>query len=92
MYICIMCELAYMYGEHILCSQRLLLMICAILGVSNIAMSFGGSWLEGDRRDINSWQNSLGSFNDDPKRIPKMMYDVMSTRGTCVATSLDVLY
>ena len=50
-------------------------------------MSFGGSWLEGDRTDINNWQNSLGSFNVDSKRIPKMMYDVMSNRGTCVATS-----
>ena len=49
-------------------------------------MSFGGSWLEGDRTDINNWQNSLGSFNVDSKRIPKMMYDVMSNRGTCVAT------
>ena len=50
-------------------------------------MSFGGSWLEGDRTDINNWQNSLGSFNVDSKRIPKSMYDVMSNRGTCVATS-----
>ena len=62
-------------------------MICILLGVSNIAMSFGGSWVGDDRRDINNWQNSLGSFNDNPKRIPKMMYDVMSNRGTCVATS-----
>jgi len=56
------------------------------LGSSNIAMSFGGNWVEGDRRDINNWQNSLGSFNVDPKRIPKTMYDVMSNRGTCVDT------
>ena len=65
----------------------LLVLMIRVLGVSNIAMSFGGSWLEGDRIDINNWQNSLGSFNVDSKRIPKMMYDVMSNRGTCVATS-----
>ena len=42
-------------------------------------MTFGGSWDEDNRADINNWLNdpSLGSFNINPRRTPKEMWDVM---------------
>eukprot|EP01082_Thalassiosira_pseudonana_P005220 g4797.t1 g4797 contig17:57986-65940(-) len=55
--------------------------------VSNIALSFGGYWNEGDRNNIDNWTNDPGvvSFGTDPKRVAKSMWEFVSTRGTCVA-------
>ena len=52
-------------------------------------MTLGGSWDQDDRSDVNNWINntSIGSFNDNAKRIPNMMWDLISNRGTCMAPS-----
>ena len=54
--------------------------------VQNIAMTLGGSWGQDDRSDVNNWINNptIGSFNDNATRIPKMMWDLISNRGTCM--------
>ena len=52
-------------------------------------MTLGGSWEEDDRTNIGNWQNdtSIGDFNINPVRIPKTIWDFISTRGTCVVPS-----
>ncbi|KAL3788265.1 hypothetical protein HJC23_011897 [Cyclotella cryptica] len=55
-------------------------------GDSNVAFTFGGYSNGGDRSDINNWIDNEGvvPFSYEPRRVPKVMYEHVSTRGTCV--------
>ncbi|KAL7517715.1 hypothetical protein ACHAWX_002611 [Stephanocyclus meneghinianus] len=72
-------------------------------GESNIGFTFGGQWNGGDRSNINNWINNDGvvPFSQEPKRVPKphfvsdkisfkVMYEHVSTRGSCVEPYIDV--
>jgi len=55
-------------------------------GVSNIGLTFGGHWNEDDRSNVSNWvdTDSTVPFSQDPRRVPKVMYDNVSVKGTCV--------
>jgi len=61
---------------------------------ANFAYTFGGQWYEGDRSDINNWINSpvlQGTVSTNPRRVPKVMYEHVSTRNpVCTAPDGDV--
>lgn len=57
--------------------------------VSKISATFGGQWNEGLRSDTNSWTN-IGAFNYEPRRVPKVMYDNVSSMGSCVDPYIDI--
>ncbi|KAL3803899.1 hypothetical protein HJC23_004061 [Cyclotella cryptica] len=61
-------------------------------GVSNIGFTFGGYWNGDDRSNVNNWISNAGvvPFSQEPKRVPKVMYEHVSSRGTCVDPYLDV--
>eukprot|EP00804_Cyclotella_cryptica_P014971 CCRYP_000585-RA/>CCRYP_000585-RA protein AED:0.09 eAED:0.09 QI:277/1/1/1/1/1/9/288/735 len=59
-------------------------------GMANVAATFGGYWNEGLRSDTNSWVNHSPLFNYEPRRVPKVMYEYVSTRGTCVDPYLPI--
>ena len=42
-------------------------------------MTLGGSWSQDDRSNVNNWVNNpnIGSFNNDARRVPKMMWDLI---------------
>ena len=60
---------------------------------TNIALTFGGNWdiIGTNRNDINNWINNpdIGTFSIDPKRVPKTMWDFISTQ-TCVEPNVAV--
>ncbi|KAL7483162.1 hypothetical protein ACHAW6_008810 [Cyclotella cf. meneghiniana] len=73
--------------------------------VSNIGFTFGGYWLGGNRNYIYNWIDNEGAipFSREPKRVSKMlnytftdicnykiMYDHVSTRGSCVKPYLEI--
>jgi len=58
--------------------------LCPRADVKSLAYTFGGNFVEGDPNDIDAWRNNpslVGSFNNDPKRVPKTMYDHISSRN-----------
>ncbi|KAL7536945.1 hypothetical protein ACHAXR_007498, partial [Thalassiosira sp. AJA248-18] len=60
---------------------------CPRAGVESLAYTFGGDFVGDDPKDINGWRNNpslAGSFNNEPKRVPKLMYDHVSSKGACV--------
>ncbi|KAL7519300.1 hypothetical protein ACHAWX_004085, partial [Stephanocyclus meneghinianus] len=59
-------------------------------GIANLAATFGGYWNEGLRRDINSWVNHAPLFNNESRRVPKIMYEFISTLGSCVDPNLPI--
>ncbi|KAL7532867.1 hypothetical protein ACHAXR_004898, partial [Thalassiosira sp. AJA248-18] len=60
-------------------------------GILAMGFTFGGSWQEGDRFNIDSWRRdpTIGSFNVDPERVPKGMWEFVRSQ-TCTATNKPV--
>lgn len=66
--------------------------LCDNRSVAQTGETFGGSWKEGDRNDIDSWVNdqNIGAFHVDAKRIPFGMWKHISklsrsdSTATCV--------
>ena len=58
-------------------------------GMSNLAYTFGGHRVDADTWEDNT-SASVRDFNNDPWRVPKVMYDFVSSRGSCVSTSENV--
>ena len=51
--------------------------------------TFGGDFVGGgsDRSNLNDWQNNpnlVGNVSYEAKRVPKTMWDHVSSRGSCV--------
>eukprot|EP00581_Thalassiosira_minuscula_P012760 CAMPEP_0183715640 /NCGR_PEP_ID=MMETSP0737-20130205/9783_1 /TAXON_ID=385413 /ORGANISM="Thalassiosira miniscula, Strain CCMP1093" /LENGTH=800 /DNA_ID=CAMNT_0025944757 /DNA_START=137 /DNA_END=2539 /DNA_ORIENTATION=+ len=58
---------------------------CPEAGASTLAYTFGGDFVGSNASNIDEWRNNpslVGSFNYEPKRVPKQMYDHISSR-TC---------
>jgi len=58
---------------------------CPGADATSLAYTFGGDFVGDDPHDINEWRNNpglVGGFNNEPKRVPKTMYDHISSR-TC---------
>ena len=57
-------------------------------GVPVISYTFGGKYKGvGDRGDFNNYDNTpgIGDFNINPRRVNAVMFDFVSSRGSCVA-------
>eukprot|EP00804_Cyclotella_cryptica_P019111 CCRYP_019454-RA/>CCRYP_019454-RA protein AED:0.10 eAED:0.10 QI:0/0.93/0.88/1/0.87/0.88/17/304/1304 len=61
-------------------------------GVKNMGTTFGGYWYEDNRSNINNWKNNDGAipFSQEPKRVPKVLYEYVSSRGNCVKPYLPI--
>ncbi|KAL7483145.1 hypothetical protein ACHAW6_008855 [Cyclotella cf. meneghiniana] len=59
---------------------------------SNIGYTFGGHWIGGDRSNVAHWEDNEDAvpFNRDPRRVSKVMYEHVSSRGTCTDPYLPV--
>jgi hypothetical protein len=58
-------------------------------GEANLLYTFGGDFVGGgsDRSNLNDWQNNpnlVGNVSYEAKRVPKTMWDHVSSRGSCV--------
>ncbi|KAL7506271.1 hypothetical protein ACHAXN_003552 [Cyclotella atomus] len=75
-------------GEAVSAGEASLMSYCnkCTGGITNMGPSFGGYWFEDNRGDVNNWNNNDASvpFGREPKRVPKVLYDYVSSRGTCV--------
>ena len=60
--------------------------------VENIKYTLGGHWTGGDRADLSSWVDAdlQGTVSTDPRRVPKKIYDYVSTAGQCMVPAGDV--
>lgn len=60
--------------------------------VDNIKYTLGGHWTGGDRTDVTNWVDAelQGTVSTDPRRVPKRMYDVVSTMGKCMEPAGEV--
>eukprot|EP00804_Cyclotella_cryptica_P019495 CCRYP_006643-RH/>CCRYP_006643-RH protein AED:0.26 eAED:0.26 QI:170/1/0.9/1/0.77/0.9/10/0/645 len=81
-------------GQYISAGDATIMSYCHLCsgGESNIGFTFGGQWNGGDRSNVNNWINNDGvvPFSREPRRVPKVMYEHVSTRGSCVDPYLDV--
>lgn len=60
-------------------------------GVKNILYTFGGSWHEDDRMNLDNWVNNpniVDGISIEPKRVPHTLYEFISTRN-CVSPPDD---
>ncbi|KAL3788808.1 hypothetical protein HJC23_006261 [Cyclotella cryptica] len=62
-------------------------------GLSNIALTLGGEWKGLDpRNELTTWENNPaieGDVSNDPRRVPHLIWETLSSKGDCVAPPLQ---